>query len=304
MPAERQPGMDHELYTYSPLPERRTLQWPGAQPLAFWAILYLEHWELDPPADSYRPPGIQGVREPFFPDYRTFSHRQYGNRVGVFRVIEMFDELGIRPTVALNAAICQECPRVLRACLDRGWEIAVHGSHATRMITSRMTEEQEREHIASSIDEVRQAIGKMPSGWIGQDFGESTHTPTIVGELGLSYIADWPNDDQPYPMLEGDRLISLPQQPMWDDVQLLWLRNVSSTRYPAIIGAACDTLVEDGKTNARLLGVGIHPWLSGQSHRIKYLREALANVMAHPGLWHADGQTIAAHYIKWLQQNA
>ena len=289
--------MDHSLYDYSALPQRAKLQWPGGNALAFWVILYLEHWELDPPADSYRPPGIQGVRESFFPDYRTFSRREYGNRVGVFRVIDCFDDLAIRPTVALNAAMCRECPRVVEACLERGWEIAVHGTHATRMITSRMTEAQEREHIASATDEVRKFTGRQPQGWIGQEFGESTRTPMLVAEQGLTYIADWPNDEQPYPML-GGRLLSLPQQANWDDVQLLWLRQLSCARYPELIESACDTLLEDGTLQGRMLGIGIHPWLSGQAHRIKYMKAALAGVMARPGVWHTDGKTIAAYYLQ------
>ena len=293
MPGERRPGMDHALYAYSALPQRAPLRWPGGNALAFWAILYLEHWELDPPPGSYRPPGIAGVRESFFPDYRTHSHREYGNRVGVFRVIEVLEELGIRPTVALNAAMCRSHPRLLRACLDRGWEIAVHGTHATRMVTSQMSEAQEREHIGWAIDEVRDATGRLPRGWIGQEFGESTRTPAIVAGHGLSYLADWPNDEQPYPMLGNSGLISLPQQAQWDDVQLLWLRNLSSVRYPQIVQSACDVLLAEGAHHGRMLGLGIHPWLSGQAHRIRYLREALAYVMARPGVWQADGEAIA-----------
>lgn len=300
MPGDRREGMDHALYEYSALPQRPRLRWPGGAALAFWAILYLEHWELAPPPDSYRPPGIQGVREAFFPDYRTFSHREYGNRVGVFRVIDILDEFGIRPTVALNAAMCRECPRVVQACLDRGWEIAAHGTHATRMITSQMTQSQEREHIGSAIDAIRKETGRFPRGWIGQEFGESTRTPMLVAEHGLTYISDWPNDDQPYPML-GGQLLSLPQQPQWDDVQLLWLRQLSSTRYPQIVRTACDTLLSEGEAQGRLLGLAIHPWLSGQSHRVKYLREAVAYVASRNRVWQADGETIAAHYAQWVQ---
>lgn len=300
MPGERRPGMDHALYEYSALPQRARLQWPGGQPLAAWAVLYLEHWELDPPADSYRPPGIQGVRESFFPDYRTYSHREYGNRVGVFRIIDALDEFGIRPTVAVNAAVCEECPRVLQACLDRGWEIAAHGTHATRMITSRMTEEQEREHIGSSLETIRRSTGRRPEGWIGQEFGESTRTPALVADHGLAYIADWPNDEQPYSMLGERRLVSLPQQPNWDDVQLLWLRQVSPMRYPEIVRMASEQLQDEGRYQARMLVLGIHPWLSGQPHRVRYLRAALSELAKAPRVWHADGRTIAAHYIQFM----
>lgn len=301
MPGERRPGMDHSHYAYSALPAREPLRWPEGSPLALWVILYLEDWELQPPADSYRPPGIHGVRESHFPDYRTFSHREYGNRVGVFRVLELLDELGLRPTVAVNSSVCERLPRVLRECLDRGWEIAAHGTHATRMITSRMSEEQEREHIGGAIQAIASATGRRPQGWIGQEFGESTRTPELVAQAGMAYIADWPNDDQPYPTRHGD-LVSLPQQPNWDDVQLLWLRQLPSTRYPALLAEACDVMLEEGATQARMLTVGIHPWLSGQSHRIRYLRSGLTDIARRAGVWNADGATIASHYAAWQRQ--
>lgn len=151
--------------------------------------------------------------------------------------------------------------------------------------------------IGSAISTVRRFTGRQPQGWIGQEFGESTRTPAIVAQQGLAYIADWPNDEQPYPML-GGRLLSLPQQANWDDVQLLWLRQISSGRYPAMIESACDTLLEDGTSQGRMLGLGIHPWLSGQAHRIKYMKAALAGVMARQCVWHTDGRSIAAHYLQ------
>jgi allantoinase len=299
VPGERRPGMDHALYAYSALPARPVLQWPQGR-VALWVILYLEHWELDPPADSHRPPGIQGVRESFFPDYRTYSHRDYGTRVGAFRLMDVLDALGIRPTVALNASVCRTAPRLVQACVERGWEIAVHGSHATRMITSRMTEAQEREHIARSLDEIRAATGREPQGWIGQEYGESTRTPFLVAEQGFRYIADWPNDEQPYPMLTAPRIVSMPQQPNWDDVQLLWLRQLATPRYPQVVREACDVLLDEASQQGRMLCLGLHPWLSGQSHRIRHVREALADVAARPDVWKADGATIASHYLQCI----
>lgn len=304
MPGERRRGMDHAVYEYSALPQRPRLTWPGDKPLALWVVLYLEQWEIDPPKDSHRPPGIAGVRESFFPDYRTFSHREYGNRVGVWRLLDLFDELGVRPTVALNAAMCRNAPRVVQACMDRGWEIAAHGTHATRMITSRMSDAEEREHIGGAIDTIRAAIGRAPVGWIGQEFGESERTPFIVAEHGLSYIADWTNDEQPYPMLTDPALLSLPLSSQWDDVQLMWLRHVSPARYPEMVRAACDRLMREGEEQGRMMSVALHPWVSGQTHRFKYAKEALTYVMTRPGIWHADGVEIAAHYRHRLDGTA
>lgn len=297
MPGERRRGMDHPHYPFAPIPTRPPLRWPGGAPLALWVVLYLEYWELDPPAAAYRAPGVQGQWGSHFPDYRTYSYREYGNRVGIFRVLEVLDRHGVRATVAANAAACERYPFLVEQCLRRDWEIAAHGSHATRMLTSRMTEAEEREAIRAAVDTVGQATGRAPRGWVGQDFGESPRTPRLLAEAGLGWVADWPNDEQPYLMTAGRPLVSIPYQAEWDDVQLLWLRQVPTPRYPAIVREAFDALHRDGAASGRLLGLGIHPWLFGQAHRIRYLDEALGAVAGRPGVWQATGSEIADAFL-------
>ena len=297
MPAERRPGMDHGLYGVSPIGARKPLRWPDAARLALWPIVYLEYWEIDPPADAVRAPDVQGAWPVIHPDYRTYSHREYGSRVGIFRVIEALDRHGLRATLAVNAAACARYRYVVDAALERGWEIAAHGTHATRIISSRMTEAEERETIAQSIDAIERATGRRPRGWIGQDAGESERTPSLVAEAEFDYIGDWPNDDQPYRMTLARPLVSLPYQPEWDDLQLLWLRQVATPRYPAIIRDAFECLHREGATSGRLLAMSIHPWLLGQANRIRYLDEALAAVCHEPGVWAATGTTIVDAFL-------
>ena len=136
MPAKRQRGMDHDLYPYVPLPARKPWRLPDGASVAMWVCLHLEYWELDPPGDALRPPGIDGAWQTHPPDYRTFAHREYGNRIGVFRVLDALDEFGFRPTVAANAEVCRRYPALLFECIARGAEVAAGGTHATRMISS------------------------------------------------------------------------------------------------------------------------------------------------------------------------
>jgi allantoinase len=297
MPGLRRPGMDHGLYDWTPIPRRPPLRWPGGARLAVWVVVYLEYWELDPPKDSYRAPGIHGTWWAHFPDYRTYSYREYGNRIGIFRIMEVLARHGIRATFAINGAAAPRYPRIIELALARGWEPAAHGTYATRMVTSRMSESQERAVIAESIDAVAHATGKRPRGWFAQDSGETQHTTTLLADAGITWLADWPNDDQPYRIGENRQLVSVPLQGEWDDVQLLWLRQIATSRYPGIVGAACDRLHADAADSGRLLGLGIRPWLLGQPYRIRYLDEALTRILAHDGIWKATAGEIADAFL-------
>jgi peptidoglycan/xylan/chitin deacetylase (PgdA/CDA1 family) len=295
--------MDHALYGYSALPARAPLRWPESRPVALWICLHLEYWELDPPADARHPAGIEGTWQIFAPDYRTFAHREYGNRIGFFRVVEAIDRWRLPVTVAVNAAVCERYPHLVRECCARGWEIAAGGTHATRMITSDMPEPEERACVAASKAAVREVAGVDPDGWIGQDFGESARTPYIVAEHGFRYIADWPNDEQPYWMATVPRLVSVPQQTEWDDVTLLWMRQVATDRFPRMIDAALGRLVRDGASAARTFVLNIHPWLFGQPHRIRYLRETLELVSRHE-VWATTAREIAARFAVQAKEAA
>ncbi|MGI4941966.1 MAG: hypothetical protein ACRYHQ_15640, partial [Janthinobacterium lividum] len=132
----RQPGMDHAHYPYLPTPSRAQVAWPDGARLAACAVLYAEDWELSPPHDARRDQRFDDAAGYFAPDYRTHSWREYGNRIGIFRVLELFDRLGLPCTVALNASLCHRMPALLEALLSRGCEIAGHGLHATRMLSS------------------------------------------------------------------------------------------------------------------------------------------------------------------------
>ena len=292
MPRTPHRGMDHDLYHYVPMSERPRLAWPGGAPLALWVVLYFEYWEYDPPENAYRDPRYRNLIADFFPDDQTYSIREYGNRIGVFRIMEVLDRYGIKATVAANADACRRYPYLVDEFKKRGWEFAAHGTHATRMITSRMSETEERAFIRESLDAVAEAAGQRPRGWIGQDFGQSTRTPELVADAGFDYIADWPNDDQPYRMRTAKPLVSLPYHCELDDAQLLWLRHVDTHRYPGYVGDAVERLCAEGQANGRMLSLGVRPWLFGMAHRIRYLDTALAAIAQRDDIWRASGSEI------------
>lgn len=287
-------GMDNPWYDYSPFPLRPKLAWPGHARVAFFVLLHLEYWELIPDETSHKDPRFVGEYGSFVPDYRTWTQREYGNRVGIFRVLDVLDRYQIRAGVAVNALAAERYPFLIEQFRKRKYEIIAHGHSANCMITSKMSEAEERAEIQNAVAAVGKAAGVRPTGWLGQDYSESARTPGLLAEAGLDYVLDWPNDDQPYPMKVGRKFVSLPNQPEWDDVQQLWLRRIPTPRYPDMVGEAFELLHHEG---GQVFNLSIHPWLMGMAHRIKYLDEALRRIERFGNSWHATPGEVARHYI-------
>jgi peptidoglycan/xylan/chitin deacetylase (PgdA/CDA1 family) len=293
----REKGYEHRLYNFDPIIARPRLDWPGGARVAVCLVLHLEYWELEPAQNAVRDPRFNDAAGYYFPDYRTYSWREYGNRVGIFRILDILDRLGRPVTVAANAEACRRYPYLVETLAARGYEFAAHGTHATRMISSQMSESEERTLITASIEAIESATGSRPTGWIGQDFGESTRTPRLVAESGLQYIMDWANDDQPYAMTVDRPLLSIPNQAEWDDVQVLWHRRVTLSRYAGLVADAFDRLHQEGAAAGRYFGLHIHPWLMGAPHRIHQLKRALAHLDAADQVWWATAGNICGHVL-------
>jgi peptidoglycan/xylan/chitin deacetylase (PgdA/CDA1 family) len=229
-----------------------------------------------------------------FPDLRTFTYRMYGERVGVFRILDLFERLGIKATIAVGSEIFHRYPRLIERCLANGHEIAAHGISAAQMVHSKMTESEELSHIQTAIEAVTRATGERPAGWFGQDQGESARTPFLLARSGFEYVADWPNDEQPYWMQTSPPLVSLPLQTELDDQQFLWLHQQASWTYPEAVLEAADRLAEDGRvqSQARTLCLGVRSWLSGRPHRIGHLARALEGLLARSDIWIAPGRDV------------
>jgi Predicted xylanase/chitin deacetylase len=292
------PGMDHDLYRFSPITARPALRWPEGKAVAMNVILYFEHWELGPPKGSYQDPRLRDPIADFYPAYRMWTWREYGHRVGIFRILKLLDELGLPVTVAANSAACQRFPYLVEAFLKRGYEFAAHGTHASRMLTSRMSETEERAVIAESIDVLTRLSGRRPAGWVGQDMGESTRTPAILADMGFDYLIDWPNDDQPFPMTLGRPMVALPLQSEWDPVQSIWSRKIAPERYAVLVGEALQTLQEEGRESGRYFGLQIHPWILGKPHIFPHFARALRAAATSDDMWLATAGETAGVFAR------
>lgn len=299
MPANRTFGTDHPHHEWSPISTRPVLRWPGDSPVALCVILVLEHMEWQAPAGSFQVARLAGGSAPReFPDYARLSHREYGHRVGIFRLLDVLENVGVPATIAMDALTAENYPFLVRHCLDRGCEIIAHGISVSRMITSEMSDDEERAYIGTSVDAVTNATGIAPRGWLGPEYGESERTPRLLAEARLNYVCDWANDEQPYRMTAGDNpFFALPILYELDDVAALAQRRVTLETYQRMLTESFDTLHSDGVSNGRLMTLNLHPWLIGQPFRVGLLDRALAYMKANGGFWPATGSSI----IDWFQ---
>ena len=283
-------GMDHAIHPYSAQPDRPDFRWPDGRRVAVYLLLHLEHTEIAPPEGTHRDPRFRGAFFSGNPDWTTYTQRDYGNRIGAWRILDLLDRLRLPASVAVNLLAAQRHPELVSACRDRGYEPVAHGISASRMVTSRMTEAEEAAEIAL----VRDELGKIwpgATGWLGQDHGATAVTSRLLAEAGFGYSLDWANDDEPYRHASG--LLALPPPGEWDDVQTLGLRRVPVTRWPGLVAEALDRLTAEPR-GGRVLGLGIHPWMLGAPHRVRYLAEALEGIAGRGDVHIATAGALAA----------
>ena len=310
-PAHHQHGMDHPYYDWSPLPSRAPFRWPNQSPLAVGAVIVLEHVEWEPPPDAYslrrRSGGLARLPAP---DYPQLTIREYGHRVGIFRLLDVLERHSIAATVAMDALTAEHYGWLASHLVERGCEIAGRGIAATRLITSKNSEADERAAIAQCLDAIEAAAGTRPTTWFSAEGVESFRTPALLAEAGVDTVLDWPNDEQPYLMttdgvLAGaDRspatapMVSLPLFLEADDEFALWHRRASLDSWRTIITGAAARMHRDGTEHpagSRLLMLTLRPWLAGQPFRTPTLEAALDQVTGLGNIHTATATELAAH---------
>jgi peptidoglycan/xylan/chitin deacetylase (PgdA/CDA1 family) len=289
----RDPGMDHAHYPFRTLTDAPRMLWPNGARIALTVTLMLDYWEVDPPRDASPDPRIISPLGKFHPDWLTWSQREYGARVGIFRVLRVLDQFGLVPSVALGTEAARRYPELVDELVRRDACFMAHGDFATRRLTSRMDGAAERAVIIASRDALARLTGSPPAGWCGQDHNESWDTPAFLTEAGFTYTTDWSNDDRPFRLgpYGGRSLLALPAQAEWNDLECMWLRRVSAPVWSDCLVEAFHVLHAEG---GGVFNLTLHPWVAGQAHRIRYLRDALHRIMGLPGIWHATTDAVAA----------
>jgi len=291
----RRRGMDHDRYDWSILFRRPPVEWPGGARVALWVVVALQWFPLDGPATPFRPPGA--VDEPY-PDYRNYSHRDYGNRVGVFRVMAALDRAGVRATAAVNGAVCARYPTVTAEAVRRGWELAAHGVDMGRLHHAGLGEAEEAALVDEALAAVRAAAGQPARGWLSPAGAESPRTLDLLAARGVEYVMDWVNDDLPYRLrAAAGPLYAMPYAPEIADVTLIWQAHHTPREWAEQVRDRFEALDrEAARHGGRILALPLHPWVIGQPHRIAALEQVLDQVLGHPAVWPATGAEILAAF--------
>ncbi|MBI4529162.1 MAG: polysaccharide deacetylase family protein [Deltaproteobacteria bacterium] len=282
--------MEHNRFDYSPIIDRKPIQWPNGARVAIWIIPNIEHYEFDIPAIGLHASNV-------VPDVLNYAWRDYGPRVGVWRLMEVLDKYGFRGTVALHSAVCHLYPRIIEEAKKRNWEFMGHSITNSHRLSGGISEEEERRVIRETIQTITEAVGKAPEGWLGPGLEETFVTPDILAEEGIRYLCDWCNDDQPYPMkVKEGKLISLPYSVELNDIPFFLGHKGSSVDFMQAIKDQFDVLYEEGKTNGRVMAIAVHPYIINVPYRHKYLDMALEYIARHEDIWLTTGGEIARWY--------
>ena len=284
---------DPGLYPYLPYKERPKIVWPGGKKLAFWVAPNIEFYELNPPLNPQRKSWPRPL-----PDVSGYSYRDFGNRVGHWRLMDAMDEFGVRGSVSLSVAMCQHHPEIIEACNTRKWEFFSHGIYNTRYIYG-MDEAQERAVIQDSIDTVKAATGQSIQGYLAPALTHTTRTMDLAAECGLTYTCDLFHDDQPLPVkVKSGRLISMPYSLEVNDHYAYNVFGFSPEQYTDLLKRQFDTLLEEGDQSGTVMCIPLHAYLVGRAHRINPFREALKYITAHTDdIWITTAAEISDFYM-------
>jgi peptidoglycan/xylan/chitin deacetylase (PgdA/CDA1 family) len=291
----RRRGLDHNWFEYEAIFGRAPLAWPGGRPVALWISVAVEFFPLDAPALPFRP---LGGLDRGYPDFWSYSNRDYGNRIGIYRIMRVLDGLGLRATAAVNAAAVRRFPRLITEIVRRDWEIAAHGLDMGHVHHGALAAVDERAMIEETRDTLTQATGLAVKGWYSPGRGESIDTLRLLCENGFEYAADWANDDLPYMMKAGAGTIcAMPLTHELADRVLLVHHNRTVEDYERQVLEAFHVLeTEAERYGGRVLSLSLSPWVIGYPHRIVALERILASIMKSDAVWPATGIAIADTY--------
>jgi allantoinase len=275
-------------FPYVPIRKRPKIAWPDNAKLALWVIPNIESFSLQEHIE----------KGDTIPNVPAFSIRDYGARVGIWRLMEVLERYGIRGTAALNSEACDVYPEVIEEAIRLNWEFMGHNESNTRYL-NQVDAAEERRIIRDSLLKIEKSTGRRPAGWLGSGLIETWNTLEFLVDEGCQYVADWVNDDQPYRMQvpNGD-IVSLNYSMEINDKLAFEYRNQTAEQFETMIRRQFDVLYREGSESGRVMAICLHPYIIGVPHRIDALDSALRYITSHDGVWLATGGEIVDHYLQ------
>jgi allantoinase len=278
----RRRGMDHDLYPWSNLFDRPPLAWPSGAGVAVSVVISLEYFPIVPADRPFRAPGH--MQTPY-PDFRHYTSRDYGTRVGIYRLLDALAAAGAVASFATNAAIAERHPELIADLVAAGHEIVAHSTDMNGTIATGLPEEEERALIAAAGATLETATGTRPRGWMSIARSQSSNTPRLLAEAGFAYMADWVNDDLPYRMTTpAGAIVNVPVNHELSDRQIILTQQHSAESFAEQIRDAHAWLAgEAGRFGPRLLTLHLTPYVVGLPYRIGAIAALLAWLAAREG---------------------
>lgn len=286
-PAEETAMKPHERFDYSPIVERPRLKLPRGARLIVWPVVNIEEWDITRPMPrnvSHPPGGVSVV-----PDIQNWGWHEYGMRVGIWRIMEVLHKHLIKPTVSINAKVCETRPRIAQAMLESGWEFMAHCY--VQMPIHKI--EDQRAMIRQTIEVLKKFTGRAPGGWLGPGRGQTYATLDYIAEAGFKWFGDWVMDDQPF--WAGTRhgpILSIPYSTELNDITIMLTGQHESDAMLRRVRDAFDVLYREAARGARVMAFGVHPYVTGAAHRIKYFDAMLRHLRRHKDVVFWNGRQI------------
>jgi len=276
---------------YSAIIDRDPLPAPNGARIIVWPIVNVEDWDIGRPMARQVLPAPTGVA--VTPDIPNWAWHEYGMRVGFWRLFQLFERYGIRPTLSINGRVCTSYPRIAEAARDAGWEFMGHGY--TQMPIHQVDDP--KSMIARTVDTIREFTGKAPAGWLGPGLTQTMDTVDLLREAGIRYIGDWVLDDEPCRLRTraGD-MVAMPYSVELNDIPMMAVQHHSSDEFLKRVTDSFDRLYAEGAERVRIMGVAVHPFLSGVPHRIKYFEQAFDYMRKHANVCFMSGAEILDWY--------
>lgn len=288
----RQRGMDHDLYPWSNLFTRAPVAWPDRRSVAVPIVVSLEWFPILPSDTPFRAPGHMQTA---YPDYRHYTSREYGSRVGIYSLLDAFASAGMRVSVATNSVIAVRYPSLFADIVAAGHEIVAHSTDMNGTIASGLPEEEERALIMQSLDTLERAMGTRPRGWLSIARSQSFNTPRLLVDAGVHYMLDWVNDELPYRMTTpAGSIVNLPLNHELSDRQIITVQQNSADSYAQQMRDAFDWLAAEAAATgaARMLPLHLTPYIMALPYRIDALEALLHWIAAHSEAWIAPAGDI------------
>jgi allantoinase len=280
-------------YDFEPIVHRRPVRFPKAERLAVMIYVNIEHVPFGSTALAH---AIYPGTLQLSPDILNHGWRDYGNRVGLWRIMDAMDKHGFRGTVNLNSDVCREYPVIIKEGNARRWEWGAQGDNNTS-IPATMKLEEQRSFIRTNLEIIEDATGTRPKGWLSMALSESFDTPDLLAEAGIEYVSNYTHDELPVPMrVKTGSLLTMPYTLEINDVPTIMVKGTHADTFGQMIRDQFDVLYEEGKTRPRIMSISVHPFISGHPFRMKHIEPALAYIASHADVWLTTGLDINNWY--------